>query len=583
MAIKSLSQFLRYLISKSKGKAASYLILQVLLNALQGVGLLSILPFLYLAGLGLDQSNADGMAAILLSKLEALGFTITLPYILTAYAVAIILLSALKRYQSVLSERIQNEFVGELSVDLVRAINAAPWTTLAKTKHSQILQALSEDLKQVQLATALSLQLAGILSLMFVSLGVACLIAFELVIPSLAAMAILWYCLVPFHKRSIRFGQELRVTRERFFDLLSLNLNALKLIRIHSAEEQQNQEFRTICDGTIAQADRFRRSHASALWLFESAAVLTLAVFIYAAVAWVKLPVPSLILLIVIYARYLPLLSRAQQYWQAILHALPSFTAYQSTYKTFSTRTETRTHKIQDFAKANFTLTSCIQIDQLSFSYDSAKLFSNVSLKIPAKQTTALVGISGAGKSTLADLIAGLQQPETGRILIDGTRLTATNAPEWRRHIAYVPQENFLFHDSIRKNLTWANPHATDTQIESCLERANARNIVAALPDGLDTIVGERGSRLSGGERQRIALARALITDPKLLILDEATNALDKENETQIRKTIQTLSGQLAVIIITHDPTIASIAQHVYCLDDKKIVLLSNQNGTPKP
>jgi ATP-binding cassette subfamily C protein len=162
----------------------------------------------------------------------------------------------------------------------------------------------------------------------------------------------------------------------------------------------------------------------------------------------------------------------------------------------------------------------------------------------------AIVGPSGAGKTTLVDLMIGLLATETGRITVDGTVL-ADNAEAWRATIGYVSQEPFLFHDTLRANVVWGRPGASDAEIQRALELAFA-DFVNDLPDGLETVLGDRGVRLSGGQRQRIALARALLRKPSLLIMDEATNSIDVANERRILAAINGLHGAMTIVIITH-------------------------------
>ena len=167
-------------------------------------------------------------------------------------------------------------------------------------------------------------------------------------------------------------------------------------------------------------------------------------------------------------------------------------------------------------------------------------MLKDLSLTIAAGRVTAIVGSSGAGKSTVADLVNGLLSPGTGRVLIDGAELTPEAARAWRRHVGYVAQDTVLFHDTVRANLRWANPDASEQEMKESLSLA-AAEFVFELPQGLDTTVGDRGMLLSHGQRQRIALARALLRKPGLLILDEATSSLDFDNEKRILDAIEQL------------------------------------------
>ncbi|PGZ80266.1 hypothetical protein COE55_09680 [Priestia megaterium] len=165
---------------------------------------------------------------------------------------------------------------------------------------------------------------------------------------------------------------------------------------------------------------------------------------------------------------------------------------------------------------------------------------------------TAIIGPSGAGKSTLIDLLMGLLQPEKGQIIIDGVPLTNDNLLSFRRSISYVPQDPFLFNGSIRDNLKMVVPDATEEEIWEALEFSSAAEFVKKLPQGLETLVGDRGSRLSGGERQRLVLARAILKKSSILVLDEATSALDNENEEKIQEALERIKKKMTILIVAH-------------------------------
>jgi ATP-binding cassette subfamily C protein len=201
---------------------------------------------------------------------------------------------------------------------------------------------------------------------------------------------------------------------------------------------------------------------------------------------------------------------------------------------------------------------------------------SDINLALPSGTTIAIVGPSGSGKSTVADLLMGLLKPSAGRLLIDGKPLTTEGVQSWRSYIGYVAQDTFLFHDTVRANLVWARPDASETELWYALQLAAADEFVRALPNGLDTVVGDRGVLLSGGERQRLSLARALVRQPRLLILDEATSALDSENERRIQQAIDALHRRMTVVIITHRLSTIRQADTIHVVERGRLV----QSGT---
>ena len=191
---------------------------------------------------------------------------------------------------------------------------------------------------------------------------------------------------------------------------------------------------------------------------------------------------------------------------------------------------------------------------------------------IPAGRTTAIVGPSGGGKSTLADLLIGLLTAGEGRVVVDGRTLDASWLQAWRASIGYVPQDAFVFHASVRANLLVARPEASDDEVWAALEAASARAFVARMPTGLDTVLGDRGVRISGGERQRIALARALLREPALLVLDEATSNLDVENERRVQQAVDALRGHVTIVMIAHRLATVRNADHIHVVEAGKVI-----------
>ncbi|MFJ3056130.1 ABC transporter ATP-binding protein [Herbaspirillum sp. NPDC087042] len=225
-----------------------------------------------------------------------------------------------------------------------------------------------------------------------------------------------------------------------------------------------------------------------------------------------------------------------------------------------------------DASPNEISFTTDIQFDHLAFSYPGhdTPVLHDLSLRIERGKSIAFVGSSGAGKTTAVDLLLGLLEPGRGQILVDGTPLSHGVARSWRRNFGYVPQTIYLSDDSIRNNIAFGQlPHEIDeARVNAVIEQAQLSSLVARLPDGLDTIVGDRGARLSGGQRQRIGIARALYRNPPILVLDEATSALDNETEREITEAIRALSGDKTVILIAHRlSTIAHCDKIVFLVD----------------
>jgi ATP-binding cassette subfamily B protein len=215
-----------------------------------------------------------------------------------------------------------------------------------------------------------------------------------------------------------------------------------------------------------------------------------------------------------------------------------------------------------------------VRFEDVTFSYpgsDSAAV-AGVSLDVPAGSTLALVGETGSGKSTLAALAARLHDPDAGRVTIDGVDLRDMTLADLASIVGVVSQETYLLHTSVRENLRYAKPDATDSEIEAAARAAQVHDLISALPDGYDTTVGSRGHRFSGGEKQRIAIARTLLRDPRVLILDEATSALDTETERAVQRAFDALAQGRTTITIAHRLSTVRDADEIAVVDHGRVV-----------
>lgn len=214
-----------------------------------------------------------------------------------------------------------------------------------------------------------------------------------------------------------------------------------------------------------------------------------------------------------------------------------------------------------------------VQFDKVSFAYETGKeVVRNVSFNATAGSVTALVGTSGSGKSTIAGLAASFLNPESGVITVDGADLSKVTLRSFRAKLGVVLQDDFLFEGTIRENILFPRPDATDEQLGTAVKAAHVNEFTDRFEDGLDTLIGERGVKLSGGQRQRIAIARAILADPRILILDEATSNLDTESETFIQASLKGLMKGRTTFVIAHRLSTIRQADQILVVENGEIV-----------
>ena len=220
-----------------------------------------------------------------------------------------------------------------------------------------------------------------------------------------------------------------------------------------------------------------------------------------------------------------------------------------------------------------------IRFDEVTFAYEEGKdVLHEISFDAPAGSVTALVGSSGSGKTTIAGLAASFLKPHSGRVTVDGVDLATVTLDSYRKHLGVVLQDEFLYDGTVRENLIFSNPGATEEEIQRAIDAAHVSEFVDRLDNGLETIIGERGVKLSGGQRQRLAIARALLADPKVLILDEATSNLDTESERYIQESLNVLMQGRTVLVIAHRLSTIRRADQILVIEGGRIVERGNHD-----
>lgn len=537
----------------SPGRLGFLFVLMLAQGATAGIGLLVLLPLLHLVGFPTGAAAEAGFAGSILRAFSRLGLPLRLETLLPFYVALVGAIATLNYAQAVLAVRVQQRYVGRLRNRLYRRLLGSRWQFILRRKMSDFAHSLGHQVQAMGMAVQLMLSLASRAVLLSVMIVMAFLLSWRMSLLALGFAGLLLAALLPLNRRIYGSGQAQLLNFKSIFQLLTEQLASLKMIKSHGGEGRCVAQMERVGEALADQNIRFSRMHAFTQWIYTVAAATAFAAYAYLALVRFAVPLPTLILLLLLLSRLLPQVSSLQRTWQQLLHQLPAFEDVERLARECDEAKEPGTGE----EVPPPVLVESLVLKDVSYRYPGGgrDILQGFSAEIRRNHTVSLVGPSGVGKSTLADLIAGLLEPSSGTLLCDGVSLEGDRRLAWRKSLAYVTQEVFLFHDTVRANLAWAAEGATEAEMWEALRDAAADGFVARLPEGLDTVIGDRGIRLSGGERQRLALARALLGRPQLLILDEATSALDLGNEEKIRQALERLKGRLTIVLIAHRET----------------------------
>lgn len=577
----SLWTYMATLVGLAGWKVALALILMVSVGLMEGVGLLLLVPVLQIVGLDVEAGNLGQIARFLTSVFGTVGLSPTLATVLVVYVLAVILRGLLNRWQVSVSSGLRHQYVAYLRDRLYQAIKDTSWIFFSRSRSSDFVHLLTIESSRVGQATYLLLSLlaTGMIALVYLLLALKLSAAMTGLV--LACGGGLMLVLRGKIRTAHRVGQEVSETVKRLYAAVTDHLGGMKMAKSFGTEDHHAEIFSDLTSQVHHVHAGAVRNQAEALFWYEIGSIVALAVILYVCLEILTITGTEVLLIIFLFARLMPRFSRLQQNYQSFVSRLPAFAAMTE----MQSRCEAAAEPTPP-AKHSVVLREAIRIEGVSFSYGNHQVLVNLDLTIRAGKTTAIVGPSGAGKSTLADLIIGLIRPDEGQVLIDGVSLSSERVRGWRDQIGYVTQDTFLFHDTIGANLLWSRPGASQEDVRLALRRASAEEFVENLPDGLNTMVGDRGVQLSGGERQRLGLARALLRNPSFLILDEATSALDYENERRIQQALEQIHGHATILIISHRLSIVQRADVINVLDEGSIIesgtcysLLTKANG----
>ncbi len=517
----------------------------------EGAGLLLLVPVLDMIGVN---GGAPPAARPLLLGLGL-------------YLLLVILGAAVVGVRNVVSDGQRNVFVDRLRADLHAALLHVSWPVFQSLRSTDVKQIMTGEVGRLANCYNAVVNLAVTLLTLPALLLAALLISPSLTLATLVVSLLALLLLRHIGKSGFDIGRHLGRAHQDMMADLTDDLAGLRIIRTFGAEAvRQDNLARRFADLRRLQARHTR------IQAYEQAALLIVAATLAAAAVivstlWLHQDLGSALAVILAFARLAQRGLGGLRVWRQLENGLPAVLQYQAMLTRLRAGAEPA---IIGEALPVFSRTLSFRGVGLRTA-DGRQALDGVDFDLPFGALLAITGPSGAGKSTLADLAAGLTAPSSGSLSVDGVELTPGLRPTWRRQVAVVPQDPFLFHDTIRANLLLAAPDAGEAELWAALEEAAAADFVRGLPQGLDTVVGDRGSAVSGGERQRLARARALLRQPRLLILDEATSALDAGSESLVLQALDRLRHRTTILAVTHRDQTRRAADQVLELDAGRV------------
>ncbi len=373
------------------------------------------------------------------------------------------------------------------------------------------------------------------------------------------------------HRRLARSGVEITEASNKLSGMVMESFAGIRVVRTTNSQDREIERFEELNRRQTAIEEKMGRSGALLLPITETVSVAAAMLMIGGAYIFLVKPgvmLPSYQMVFgFIVVRMLPLIGQ--------LHSLQGHVFYLAAgAKEVEKWFELPLHPRRPFGEVVFeTVRQEIRFDRVGFTFPiGTRALAEISFAIPAGKTVALVGSSGSGKSTIASLLLRFRAITEGKIIVDGRDYWEYTAESWHTALGVVEQEAFLFHDTMARNIGYGFPRVTEEQIRAAVRMAHLEDVVNALPSGLETIVGERGTMLSGGQRQRLAIARALVRDPRILILDEATSSLDTLSERQVQAALEDAVQGRTVLVIAHRLSTIRNADRIVVLDQGRVV-----------
>lgn len=564
-----MKNMLRDVWSRDRRGFLTILFLNIAVSLTGGISIVMLVPMLGLLDIS---EGAVSALSIFMKPMQLLSYELQVVILIGCYFLLVVFKALLGRMLSIKESHFLEDYSYNLRDQLYHTVSGARWEQLAASRQTDTINLFTSQCSQVSYGVAEIIHLLTSVVSTIVSLCIAVWLSLPVsvfVIICGGAFAMVFRKLM---KASKSYGDEMiRINRAMYQELFS-QLRSVKEVRTYGVQKEHEALFGNISRSFRDAKLKYVHLRAFPSMLYSIAAAGMIAVIFLVCVLGFKMDAARLMVLVYVFMRLWPIFSSFIGRLNSILTSLPAFEKLSEAFNTLNAEDSAEGEwKPMPFERD-------IEFRNVSFSYQNSeeRVLKGVSFTLEKGSVTALVGRSGAGKTTIADLLLGFLVPTEGEILIDGVPLTRENLPYWRHAMGYVPQEPLILNATVRENLQRFHPKATEADMVDALKKAQAWPIIEGLPDGLDTSLGDEGVRLSGGERQRIVLARVLLGKPRLIVMDEATSAMDYESETAVRTAIRDLHEQVTILIIAHRLATVRTAKYALVLEQGQIT----ENGT---